>query len=175
MKGAGGCDPVGAPVSNGERNGGPVRTIFRIRSPSPWPTVPAWLPSALPPIPSPGIRHYVMVRGIERRSLMRQFPLDFPDGSRVGFAHSSTPRIPPVTGGDHRDPLRGTQVLLLWLQPGELGPYGLPGFLHPGGLFCFCESGRARRSPKAWRTTWQGDESANVPHLGLRQQPDLTP
>jgi hypothetical protein len=123
------------------------------------PRSPPGCPSALRPKPSAGALHHVMLRRIERRAPMRQFRLDFPYGSRVGFAHFSTSQVPPVTGGDSSDPLRGIQVLLLSLQPGRTSPHSPPGSVSPGGLFCFCESGRGSGGSKAWR----GNSGGNVP------------
>ena len=42
-----------------------------------------------------GVLYNVIVRGIERRALMRQFHLDFPEASRVGSLTFWTPQIPP--------------------------------------------------------------------------------
>ena len=122
------------------------------------PRSPPGCPSALRPKPSAGALHHVMLRRIERRAPMRQFRLDFPYGSRVGFAHFSTSQVPPVTAGDSSGPHRGTQVLLYSLQPARTGPHSPSGSLTPGGLLYFCESGHEWGSSKAW----QGNSGGNV-------------
>jgi len=137
---------------------------------SPCPAVPAWMPSALRPGSSTGTEGRCQIDQLALSATQApwsppsghtrwEFRLDFPYGSRVGFAHFSTSQVPPVTGGDSSDPLRGIQVLLLSLQPGRTSPHSPPGSVSPGGLFCFCESGRGSGGSKAWR----GNSGGNVP------------
>ena len=67
-----------------------------------------WSPHGAGPTPDAlGALHHVMLRGIERRPVMREFHLDFPEGSRVGCGTFSSSQVPPVTGGDSSDPHRG--------------------------------------------------------------------